>query len=67
MTKKFDKNLTPEKIEKRVERLIDEIIYSEDGSWFGAMYLLFKVVSLIASQHSITDVEEHEEKYHTEK
>jgi len=63
MPKEFDKNLTPVKIEKRIDRLIDEIIYSEDGSWFGMIYLLFKVIQLFA----IYQVSYHKEKYHREK
>lgn len=50
---KHDENLTPKEIEERVDRLVKEIVDSEDDGRFGLMYGLYRIVQTIARSEAV--------------
>jgi len=60
---KINKNLEPVEIEKRIDKLLTEIVSSEDPE-FGYMYLLWGTVKSMAMHEAIAENIRHEEEFH---
>jgi len=58
-----EKNLSREEIEKRIEKLRDEIIYSDEPRE-NAAHLLYSAVKLVSVDYAVTEIKEHEAEFH---